>query len=236
MSLAIDWHGGYLGLMCPLTTGRRVAPMSAPLRNAAEAGFFHAPRFRAALAVSPRRRGEMAGFVSEGWTRIMYDLGLTQPEMRSGGLCAVATELTQAIEQFRRDNGRMFPTWDEVIEIIESIGYKKREIHSSETPDKRLERRREPRYMPGHPGTYLGWWEGEAFLAEPGTLCNFSEGGAAIAIDADLCGRANDSVWLCIAGHGQVDWVPAQLLAQEGRIARLRFHERLPYMLFELLI
>lgn len=192
--------------------------------------------FRAALAVSPRRRGEMAAIVSEWCTPIMYNLEMTQRGMPCGGLSAAATVLAHAIEQYRRDSGRLFPTWHEVLEIIGSLGYRTHESRSTSVQGDGLERRREPRYTPGNTGAYLGWWEGEAFRAELGTLCNFSEGGAAIAVDVDVRERENDTVWLCITGHGQVDWVPAQLLDQDGRVARLRFHERLPYALFELLI
>lgn len=210
--------------------------MSAPLRYAAEAGLFHAPRFRAALAVSPRRCGETAAFVNEGWAPIMYDLELTQPGIPCGGLSAAAAELAQAIEQYRRESGRVFPTWNEVLEIISSLGVRTHESHSNSVQGGRTERRREPRYVPANPGTYLGWWEGEEFLAEPGTLCNFSEGGAAIAMDADLPGGAKDSVWLCVADRGRVEWVPARLVGQDGRVVRIQFQQPLPFALFNLLI
>ena len=31
----------------------------------------------------------------------------------------------QAIEQYRRDNRRPFPTWSEVLEVLRALGYRK---------------------------------------------------------------------------------------------------------------
>lgn len=38
---------------------------------------------------------------------------------------AAERELAQAIEAYQRSSGRMFPTWSEVLGILESLGYHK---------------------------------------------------------------------------------------------------------------
>jgi hypothetical protein len=35
-------------------------------------------------------------------------------------------EFTEAIERYRRENRRPFPTWSEVLEVVRSLGYRKR--------------------------------------------------------------------------------------------------------------
>lgn len=37
------------------------------------------------------------------------------------------TELARAIEQYKRERGRAFPTWSEVLEVVRGLGYAKRE-------------------------------------------------------------------------------------------------------------
>jgi len=34
-------------------------------------------------------------------------------------------ELRQAMEDYKRRSGRMFPTWSEVLEVLRSLGYEK---------------------------------------------------------------------------------------------------------------
>jgi hypothetical protein len=41
-------------------------------------------------------------------------------------------EFMQAMEEYKRSSGRMFPTWSEVLEILQSLGYKKAEIPTSD--------------------------------------------------------------------------------------------------------
>lgn len=36
-------------------------------------------------------------------------------------------ELARAIDDYKRESGRMFPTWSEVLEIIRELGYAKPE-------------------------------------------------------------------------------------------------------------
>jgi hypothetical protein len=38
---------------------------------------------------------------------------------------AATRELSAAIEEYRRLSGRMFPTWSEVLEVIQGLGYQK---------------------------------------------------------------------------------------------------------------
>ena len=35
-------------------------------------------------------------------------------------------ELMQAMQEYKESSGRMFPTWSEVLEVIQGLGYKKR--------------------------------------------------------------------------------------------------------------
>jgi hypothetical protein len=34
-------------------------------------------------------------------------------------------ELMQAMQEHKRNSGRMFPLWDEVLEVLKTLGYKK---------------------------------------------------------------------------------------------------------------
>jgi len=45
-------------------------------------------------------------------------------------------ELRDAIVSYQRSSGRMFPTWSEVLEVLQSLGYRKRgeEAVSAEAP------------------------------------------------------------------------------------------------------
>jgi hypothetical protein len=36
-------------------------------------------------------------------------------------------EFAQAMKQYQRDNGRPFPTWSEVLEVLHALGYRKTE-------------------------------------------------------------------------------------------------------------
>lgn len=35
--------------------------------------------------------------------------------------------IARAIDQYKRESGRLFPTWSEVLEVIRGLGYAKRE-------------------------------------------------------------------------------------------------------------
>jgi hypothetical protein len=41
------------------------------------------------------------------------------------GVSAAERELVEAIQAYQRSSGRMFPTWSEVLEVLESLGYSK---------------------------------------------------------------------------------------------------------------
>ena len=41
-------------------------------------------------------------------------------------------EFMTAIDRYRRENGRPFPTWSEVLEVVSSLGYEK--VQKPETP------------------------------------------------------------------------------------------------------
>jgi hypothetical protein len=37
-------------------------------------------------------------------------------------------EFLKAIEEYKRSSGRLFPTWSEVLEVVQSLGYAKAEV------------------------------------------------------------------------------------------------------------
>lgn len=38
---------------------------------------------------------------------------------------ALESEFMQAMQEYKRISGRMFPTWSEVLEVLQSLGYRK---------------------------------------------------------------------------------------------------------------
>jgi hypothetical protein len=38
---------------------------------------------------------------------------------------AAEEEFMAAMQQYKQDSGRMFPTWSEVLEVLQSLGYRK---------------------------------------------------------------------------------------------------------------
>ena len=45
----------------------------------------------------------------------------------SGAMSDEQYEFLMAIEEWKRENSRGFPTWTEVLEVVKSLGYRKRE-------------------------------------------------------------------------------------------------------------
>ncbi len=43
------------------------------------------------------------------------------------------SEFMQAMQEYKRISGRMFPTWSEVLEVLQSLGYRKIEPNSPNT-------------------------------------------------------------------------------------------------------
>jgi len=52
-----------------------------------------------------------------------------------GEMTAEQFEFVQAIETYKRVNKKMFPTWTEVLEVINQLGYRKVEHRSVELPN-----------------------------------------------------------------------------------------------------
>ena len=46
---------------------------------------------------------------------------------------AAETEFLQAIQEYKRKSGRMFPTWSEVLEVLRDLGYRKAEAGGGAT-------------------------------------------------------------------------------------------------------
>ncbi len=40
-------------------------------------------------------------------------------------------EFMQAMQHYKQTSGRMFPTWSEVLEVVQSLGYRKDEVASA---------------------------------------------------------------------------------------------------------
>ena len=43
-------------------------------------------------------------------------------------------EFMQALDQYKRDNGRMFPTCSEILEVVKSLGYQKVGVCQADEP------------------------------------------------------------------------------------------------------
>ena len=53
-------------------------------------------------------------------------------------------EFLMAIDEYKRGNSRLFPTWTEVLEVIKSLGYRKvAEPQPLERPQKKLTQKQE---------------------------------------------------------------------------------------------
>jgi hypothetical protein len=40
-------------------------------------------------------------------------------------------EFMQAMQDYKKSSGRMFPTWSEVLEVLQALGYRKPELETS---------------------------------------------------------------------------------------------------------
>ncbi len=47
------------------------------------------------------------------------------PTGDEAGFAAAEEEFMRAMEEYRRRSGRMFPTWSEVLEVLQGLGYEK---------------------------------------------------------------------------------------------------------------
>ncbi|CAN5747555.1 hypothetical protein BH23PLA1_BH23PLA1_19290 [soil metagenome] len=47
------------------------------------------------------------------------------PPTADRDLSAAEIEFMQAIQDYKRSSGRMFPTWSEVLEVLRNLGYQK---------------------------------------------------------------------------------------------------------------
>ena len=45
---------------------------------------------------------------------------------------AAELDLTNAMEEYKRTSGRMFPTWSEVLEVLVALGYEKPVIYPTQ--------------------------------------------------------------------------------------------------------
>jgi hypothetical protein len=47
------------------------------------------------------------------------------PEAGEGAMSEAERELMRAMQEYKRSSGRMFPTWSEVLEVLQGLGYRK---------------------------------------------------------------------------------------------------------------
>jgi hypothetical protein len=47
------------------------------------------------------------------------------PTSREEDFAAAAEEFLRAMQEYKRRSGRMFPTWSEVLEVLQGLGYEK---------------------------------------------------------------------------------------------------------------
>jgi hypothetical protein len=66
-------------------------------------------------AVTPARPGDLRG---RRW--------FVDPSANDVDFAAAERELMRAMQEYRERSGRMFPTWSEVLEVLERLGYEKR--------------------------------------------------------------------------------------------------------------
>ena len=52
--------------------------------------------------------------------------GRIAPKIYEHDASAAEQELMQAMQEYKQSSGRMFPTWSEVLEVIQGLGYQKR--------------------------------------------------------------------------------------------------------------
>ncbi|AGA30467.1 hypothetical protein [Singulisphaera acidiphila] len=46
---------------------------------------------------------------------------------------SLESEFIQAMQEYKKASGRMFPTWSEVLEVLQSLGYRKTDPNASGT-------------------------------------------------------------------------------------------------------
>jgi hypothetical protein len=80
-------------------------PAYAPSRDEQKAGA-RAARAASARAASGRRR-------------------LVDPSTCERDYAAAEVEFMLAMQEYKRSSGRMFPTWSEVLEVLQGLGYEK---------------------------------------------------------------------------------------------------------------
>jgi hypothetical protein len=49
----------------------------------------------------------------------------TDPTICQGEFAAAEQEFMQAMQKYKQTSGRMFPTWSEVLEVLQNLGYEK---------------------------------------------------------------------------------------------------------------
>ena len=55
---------------------------------------------------------------------------LVDPTTTERDYSAAETEFMFAMQEYKKSSGRMFPTWSEVLEVLQSLGYQKAQLES----------------------------------------------------------------------------------------------------------
>jgi hypothetical protein len=56
---------------------------------------------------------------------------LTDPTTTERDYSAAEMEFMLAMQEYKKSSGRMFPTWSEVLEVLQNLGYQKTQLESS---------------------------------------------------------------------------------------------------------
>jgi hypothetical protein len=103
------------------------------------------------------------------------------------------------------------------------------------------DRRNAHRYTPSSDGVRLGWWEGKEFRVISARLRNLSMSGALLHLDGDAGCLVGGKAWICLADHGTMQWVQAEILGMSSEPetqcqVRLRFIDAFPYEAFKIAV
>jgi hypothetical protein len=60
--------------------------------------------------------------------------GLVDPATSDRDYSNDEVEFMQAMQEYKKRSGRMFPTWSEVLEVLVALGYRKAEGQPTESP------------------------------------------------------------------------------------------------------
>ncbi|HSQ56662.1 MAG TPA: hypothetical protein VLM40_13045 [Gemmata sp.] len=105
----------------PDATPPAATPATAPGMNAGAAGFPNDRRKRNIPVATDRRRAQNAAEKRKASERRR----LIDPTTCERDYNDDETEFMKAMDRYKRENRRPFPTWSEVLEVLYSLGYRR---------------------------------------------------------------------------------------------------------------